>query len=55
MSPSDGMLSLTRPCSWESETGAKTMRREGACPDRNLAKALRSEKAAQCLHSRLEP
>ncbi len=27
----------------------------GACPDRNLAKALRSEKPAQCLHSRLEP
>ncbi len=27
----------------------------GACPNRNLAKALRSEKPAQCLHSRLEP
>ena len=44
----------SRPCSWASATGSKTMRREGVCPDRNFAKALRREKPAQRLHSRPE-
>jgi len=43
-----------RPCRWVSATGSKTMRREGVWV-RNVAKALRSEKPAQCLHGRPEP